>query len=133
MRRRVFFDTNVWVSAIVFPGLCAELLLATHDAGHEWLTSTTVQREVHGVIRRKFPLHPQALPRFDRLWERARCVADVDYPEDDADERLVLAALRAEADLFVTGDARLLEWERREALLIVAPRQAWGLLHASPY
>lgn len=69
MRRRVFFDTNVWVSAIVFPGLCAELLLA---------------------------------------------------------------ALRAEADLFVTGDARLLEWERREALLIVSPRQAWGLLQAAP-
>ena len=64
---KVFFDTNVWLSAAVFPGLCAELLLALDGAGHRLLSSALVRQEAHEVLRRKFTRHALALQRFDSL------------------------------------------------------------------
>ena len=65
LEQKVFFDTNVWLSAAVFPGLCAELLLALDTAGHRLLTSALVRAEAHEVLRRKFARHAAALERFD--------------------------------------------------------------------
>jgi predicted nucleic acid-binding protein len=125
---KVFFDTNVWLSAIVFPGLCAELLVALEPAGHALLTSDLVRREVHEVLRRKFARHAAAVDRFDALWACAACVADADEPAADADARLVAAAQAAGAQVFVTGDQRVLGWDPRGAMRIVPPRQAWQML-----
>ncbi len=125
---RVFFDTNVWLSAIVFPGLCAELLLALDGRGHALLTSALVRAETHAVLQRKFARHAAAVERFDALWASATCVADVSEPADDADARLVAAAQAAAAQLFVTGDQRVLGWGATAAMRIASPRQAWALL-----
>lgn len=125
---RVFLDTNVWLSAAVFPGLCAELLLAIDAAGHRLLTSDRVRREAHQVLRRKFPRHEAAIPRFDTLWACAHGVPDVAEPADDADVRLVAAARAAGAQVFVTGDRRVLGWDPSGAMRIVSPRAAWEML-----
>lgn len=125
---RVFFDTNVWLSAIVFPGLCAELLAALTESNHELLTSELVRSETHEVLRRKFPHHEEALALFDLLWAKAQTVADVDDPVDDADARLVAAAEQNGADLFVTGDQRVPGWAAQGAVRILSPREAWGVL-----
>lgn len=125
---RVFFDTNVWLSAIVFPGLCAELLVALDAAGHALLTSELVRRETHDVLRRKFVRHAAAVERFDALWACAACVADAHEPAGDADARLVAAAQAAGVQIFVTGDQRVLGWDPRDALRIVSPRLAWQML-----
>ena len=125
---RLFFDTNVWLSAIVFPGLCAELLLALDSAGHVLLTSQLVRDETHAVLGRKFARHAAAVTRFDTLWASMLCIPDVAEPTDDADARLVAAALAAHAQLFVTGDQRVLGWDGRGGLRIVSPRTAWTAL-----
>jgi len=127
--QKVFFDTNVWLSAAVFPGLCAELLLALDAAGHRLLTSLLVRAEAHQVLCRKFARHATALERFDALWACADCMADAAEPADDADARLVAAARAAGADLFVTGDQRVLGWDAAgDAVRIVTPRGAWAML-----
>lgn len=125
---KVFFDTNVWLSAAVFPGLCAELLLALDSAGHRLVTSALVRQEAHAVLQRKFACHAQALQRFDSLWACAQPIADVSDPADDADARLVAAARAAGVQVFVTGDQRTLGWDEPEPMRIVSPRQAWTLL-----
>jgi predicted nucleic acid-binding protein len=122
---RVFLDTNVWVSAAVFPGLCAELLLELDARGHRLLTSALVRAEVHAVMRRKFLRHAAAVERFDVLWACATCVADVAEPAEDADARLVAAAGAAGADIFVTGDQRVLGWDPRGKMGILSPRVTW--------
>jgi putative PIN family toxin of toxin-antitoxin system len=129
---KVFLDTNVWLSAIVFPGLCAELLVALDEAGHEVLTSALVRQETHEVLQRKFARHAQAVMRFDLLWARATCVPDAAEPADDADARLVDAADAAGAELFVTGDQRVLGWDPRGDMRIVGPREAWGMVTPRP-
>jgi predicted nucleic acid-binding protein len=49
-------------------------------------------------------------------------------PADDNDARLVAAAVTAGADLFVSGDKRVLEWGASGSLRIASPRQAWIIL-----
>jgi predicted nucleic acid-binding protein len=53
---------------------------------------------------------------------------------DDNDRRLIAAAAAAAADLFVTGDKRVLGWravKRAHGVMqIVSPRTAWAVLFA---
>lgn len=124
---KVFLDTNVWLSATIFPGLCAELVFvcAQHD---EILSSALVRSEAHEVLQRKFPLRSEALALFDMAWGEVTRVSDIDEPASDNDARLVAAAEAAGADLFVTGDKRVLEWRGVGSMRIVSPREAWGVL-----
>ena len=122
---RVYLDTNVWLAAVVFPGLCAELLIELEAKGHRLLSSSMVRSEVHGVLQRKFRRHATAIDRFDALWACAEPVPDVVEPASDADARLVAAARNAGAALFVTGDQRVLGWGAVGPMRILSPRQAW--------
>lgn len=131
---KVFLDTNVWMSAIIFSGLCEALVLETTEH-HDLLSSALVQQEAHEVLLRKFPQVPNACALFDAAWQAAGLIADHAEPPDDNDRRLVNAAAAAGADLFVTGDKRVLGWhtEDREQgqMHIVSPREAWGVLAAA--
>lgn len=122
---KVFLDSNVWLAAVVFPGLCAELVLELDARGHRVLTSALVREEVRGVMQRKFKRHGVALERFDSLWDCALCVPNTAEPAQDADARLVGAARDAGAQLFITGDQRVLGWHPQGSMSIVSPRQAW--------
>jgi predicted nucleic acid-binding protein len=122
---KVFLDSNVWLAAVVFPGLCAELVLELDARGHPVLTSALVREEVRGVMQRKFKRHGVALERFDSIWACALCVPDTAEPAQDADARLVGAARDAGAQLFITGDQRVLGWHPQGSMSIVSPRQAW--------
>ncbi|MFN3752399.1 MAG: putative toxin-antitoxin system toxin component, PIN family [Thiobacillus sp.] len=128
---RVFFDTNVWLSAALFPGLCSELLLRCVEEGHVLLTSTLVRAEAVAVLAEKFPWRDDAPALFEAVWQAAECVADVAPAEEDADARLVAAAVEAGAGLFVTGDMRVQSWEQSGGMRIVSPRQAWETLFGS--
>jgi predicted nucleic acid-binding protein len=124
---KVFLDTNVWLSATIFSGLCETLV--TECADRDWLlTSRLVRQEAHEVVARKFPHIPEAAALFDASWSEARCVDDVADLTNDADARLVAAAAAAAAELFVTGDQRVLGWASAGVMRIVSPRQAWGIL-----
>lgn len=126
---KVFLDTNVWLSATVFSGLCDALLTAC--AEREWLiTSALVREEAHTVLVRKFPHMPQAAALFDAAWNEAPQIPDHPEPADDNDRRLLAAAVAAGADLFVTGDKRVLEWNAPSPMRIVTPREAWIILFA---
>ena len=128
---KVFLDTNVWLSATIFSGLCEELLLQCAERGC-LLSSPLVQAEAHDVLRRKFAQAPQACALFDVAWQAAHLIEDVPEPADDNDRRLVAAAASAGATMFVTGDKRVLGWKQMEgasgSLRMVSPREAWGLL-----
>lgn len=126
---KVFLDTNVWLSATVFAGLCEAILIECHQ--RDWLLTTKlVQSEAHEVLGRKFPHLPQSLALFDAIWSEATCVQDLDEPAEDNDARLVKAASLAGAEVFVTGDKRVLTWGREGNMQILSPRDAWMQLFA---
>ena len=126
---KVFLDTNVWLSATVFAGLCEAILIECHQ--RDWLLTTKlVQSESHEVLGRKFPHLPQSLALFDAIWSEATCVQDLDEPADDNDVRLVKVSSLAGAEVFVTGDKRVLNWGREGNMQILSPREAWMQLFA---
>ncbi len=126
---KVFLDTNVWLSATVFSGLCEAIVMECHQ--RDWLLTTPlVRQEAQAVLDRKFAQVLQAGALFDAIWSEAACVVDVAEPADDNDARLVKAALAAGADVFVTGDRRALGWGAQGAMQILSPRDAWMLLFA---
>lgn len=121
---KVFLDTNVWLSATVFAGLCEAIL--TESAQRGWLVTTRlVQQEAHEVLGRKFAHLYQAQVLFDAIWAEAACVPDVAEPADYNDARLVQAAQNAGASVFVTGDRRVLGWGVRGDVQILSPRNTW--------
>lgn len=124
---KVFLDTNVWLSATVFAGLCEAIVLECHQH-HQLLSTRLVQQEAHAVLRRKFPHISHAPLLFDAIWSAAECVADVAEPAQDNDLRLVKAAQAAGAAVFVTGDRRVLGSGPQSGMQILSPRQAWLLL-----
>ena len=134
---KVFLDTNVWLSAVVFAGLCDDILVQCADRG--WLVSSELVRaEAHKVLERKFPQQPTATKLFDTVWYCATLIADVATPASDNDERLIRAAVLAKCDYFVTGDKRVLSWMQKPPnslvlgqLRIAAPRDAWSELFGS--
>jgi len=124
---RVFVDTNVWVSAIASPGLCDGLLKRLF-AGHEVLGSELVWRELASVLARKLRFSQQEIALAREMFSEAIQLADVVEPRKDSDARLVAAAVAGGADLFATGDKRVLEWGKSGSMRIVSPRDAWIIL-----
>ena len=131
---RVFLDTNVLVSAFASRGLCAELLeLVLLD--HDLILGRNVLRELGKALREKVKLpgaHVAEIVDFvsseaTQVINKAEpAIADVDA----ADARVLGEGLAGRAEVFVTGDAALLQLAAVGALQIVSPRQFWEVLRA---
>lgn len=131
---RVFFDTNVWVSAFAARGVCEELLLRVLEDGLA-ISSPLVSEELTEVLTRKVLPSPAGWQRIRSLWGAAESVEDAPAASEDNDSRLVAAAAVAGADLFVTGDKEVLARGHSGNMRIVSPRDAWLILYppAAPH
>jgi putative PIN family toxin of toxin-antitoxin system len=111
---RVVLDTNVYVSALVFPGGRADAALRRAIEGeHVVLTSKPILDELLGVLARKFARDSEELARvalfLDDLCERVAPEVQVNDLRDEADNRILECALAGRADLIVTGDRAMLD------------------------
>jgi putative PIN family toxin of toxin-antitoxin system len=133
-RVRVFFDTNVLVSAFLARGLCADLLRLVLSE-HTLVFSEVVLAELRDVLSRKgrLPLEQiEAIEAFLRDQPMApRPATTLQLGLVDADDEWVLAsAVLAEADLFVTGDQGVLACST-PPLPVFSPRGCWEQLRRS--
>jgi putative PIN family toxin of toxin-antitoxin system len=131
---RVFFDTNVLVSAFLARGLCADLLRLVLSE-HTLVCSEVVLDELRDVLRRKGRLPPaqiEAIETFLRDHPIApRPKTTLQLGLVDADDEWVLAsAVLVEADLFVTGDQGVLSCST-SPLPLLNPRSSWEHLRSS--
>ena len=121
---RVVFDSNVFVSAFVFPGGQGEraFLLAVRKR-FELHTSVAILTETAGVLRRKFGQDEddikQALRQISHAAVVSKPTSRLRVAADDADNRILECALDGRADLVVTGDRHLLKLRRFEGIPIV--------------
>ena len=110
---KVVFDTNVYVSALVFPGGRADAALRRAiDDEHRVLISRPIVDELLGVLARKFARDAEELSRV-ALFVGDLCeivVPEVQVADlrDLADNRVLECALAGRADLIVTGDRTML-------------------------
>lgn len=132
---RVFFDTNVWVSAMIARGVCLDLmqnlLQKLDDPSYALLMSSQVRLETLRILSVKLRVSPAQMLLVEELWafsilEECPSVkaAPADFPDAD-DWPILCAALNAQADWFVTGDKALLALGQIEAMPIIEPRTAY--------
>ena len=132
---KVFVDTNVLVAAFATRGLCADVLRYIL-AEHQLVTGEVVLTELRRALSRRLQAPPhtvEAILELLREHEVApRPEAPSDLPIRDPDDRWILAsAVDAKADVFITGDADLLDIAASAPLRVLAPRAFWDLVRAS--
>ena len=128
---RVVLDTNVWVSALAFPGgACDQLLqrLLWHPA-IELIGSSFILKEFERVLIEKLGFSREEteaacqtlrqMATFIEPTERIKVVK-----EKDTDNRILECAVAGKAELLVTGDTKhLLPLKVFQGVLIKSPRE----------
>jgi putative PIN family toxin of toxin-antitoxin system len=124
---RVVLDTNILVSALLFPGGRGEAALREIiEERDELVLSKPIVDELLGVLARKFSRDAEELAhvavflselaQFVKPRRRLRVV------EDKPDNRILECALTGRADAIVTGDRALLALGKYRAVRIVSLR-----------
>lgn len=130
---KVFFDTNVLVSALVSRGLCADLFRAVL-AREELIVGGVVLDELDRVLREKLDASEGLVTEVLDLLLKHTVVERPPTPYageiDDPDDTWILAsALAGGADVVVTGDRDLLDLvDRPSGVKILSPRDLWTRL-----
>ncbi len=134
---KVFLDTNVLVSGFATRGLCADVIRAVL-AEQQLLTASIILQELKKVLTQKIRLPKEAVQEIlaflkDYSVEAKPAPLPPVLLENEADRRVLAAALGAEADVFVTGDRELLKVAGRlPGLAITDPRGFWETIKQVP-
>ena len=128
---KVVFDTNVLVSALVFPGGRGEAaLLHILEERDQLLLSKPLLDELLGVLARKFARDAEELARIalfmDGLGTTVRPRIRLRIVKDEPDNRVLECAITGRADAIVTGDRALLELREFRGVRIVSLREYLG-------
>jgi putative PIN family toxin of toxin-antitoxin system len=130
---KIFVDTNVLVSAFTARGLCADLLEVIL-ADHQLMTGEFVLQEFERVLITKLNVPKDKVRDTLRFLRQHHIEPIPDKPSEinvrDEDDRWVLeSALRAKADILVTGDNDLLVHSKNiSQIKIISPRGFWEIL-----
>ncbi len=128
---KVVFDTNILVSALVFPGGRGEAALQrVIDERDELIVSKPILDELLGSLGRKFSRDAEELAHIAVfLSDLARTVRPrgrIRALKDDPDNRVLECAIAGRADAIVTGDKALLELKEYRGVRILALRDYLG-------
>ncbi len=130
---KIFLDTNVLVSAFIARGLCADFLEVIL-ADHQLMTGEVVLKELESVLAIKLNVPQTEILDTLRFLRKHYVEPIPDRPSEvkvrDEDDRWVLeTALRAKANILVSGDKDLLDVSKNiSQLRIISPRGFWELL-----
>jgi putative PIN family toxin of toxin-antitoxin system len=121
----VVFDTNIFVSALMFPGGQAERAMLRILGGVDSLVSSKdLLDELLTVLARKFGRDREELSRL-ALWlaEMAQIVTTgrkLKVLADEPDNRVLECAVAGSADAIVTGDKALLALKSFQGIRIIS-------------
>jgi putative PIN family toxin of toxin-antitoxin system len=128
---KAVFDTNVLVSALVFPGGRGEAALERIVEEKDRLVlSKPILDELLGILGRKFARDAEALSHAAvfltelSLWVRPRQRLHV--VKDEPDNRILECAVAGHADVVVTGDRALLSLREYGGVRIISLREYLG-------
>jgi putative PIN family toxin of toxin-antitoxin system len=124
---KVVFDTNVLVSALVFPGGRGEAALQRIvDEKDRLLLSKPILDELLGILGRKFARDAEALSHtavfLTELSLSVRPRQRLHVVKDEPDNRILECAVAGRADVVVTGDRALLAVRAYKDVRIISLR-----------
>lgn len=122
---RVVFDTNIYISALAFPGGSAEAAYLKAIRGEfELFTSVAILTETAGVLQTKFDWAQektrQAIQEISQTTTVLRPRPVLHLLKDEPDNRILECAMAAQAERIVSGDRHLLALRRHAQSVIVS-------------
>ena len=121
---KVVFDTNIYISAFVIPGGNAEkAYIRSIDGDFELFTSIAILTELAGKLEAKFGWEKrrivQLITSISNVATVLKTTPCLKTLSDDPNNRILECALKAEADMLVTGDKHLLKLKSYENCEII--------------
>jgi putative PIN family toxin of toxin-antitoxin system len=131
VRKRVVFDTNILVSALVFPGGRGEAALRRIiEQTDQLVLSRPIVDELLAVLARKFARDAEELAHVAVfVTELAVFVAPkrrLRVVKDDPDNRILECAVAGRAEVIVTGDKALLALKLYKKIRILTLHEYLG-------
>ena len=129
---RVFFDTNVLISAYTAHGFSADLFRLVMTE-HRILTGEVNLEEFRWVLARRFRVPASEVAQAERELREQTIIPKPRETlalklRDDDDAWVLASAVAGEADALVTGDKDLLDAAEAAPLPILSPRDCWRWL-----
>lgn len=125
---RVVFDSNIYISAFVFPGSQADQAFFRVLEGTDTLVlSKAILDEVLGILAKKFSRDPEALSQtavlMAEMGEFVKPARRVDVFKDDPDNRVLECAEAGKAECIVTGDKAMLQLKQYGSIRLVSLKE----------
>jgi putative PIN family toxin of toxin-antitoxin system len=128
---KVVFDTNILVSALVFPGGRGEAALRRIvEEQDQFVISKPILDELLGILGRKFAREAEELAHvavyLSELGITVKPRHRLRVVKDDPDNRILECAITGHADAIVTGDKALLGLIEYRGVRILSLRDYLG-------
>jgi putative PIN family toxin of toxin-antitoxin system len=124
---RALFDTNVFLSAIVFGGNPERVFLLARERRIQLLVSPAILMEMAFILKEKFGWSDRAaadaVRTIGRAAELIKPSTTVSVLKDDGDNRILECAVEGHADVIVSGDHHLLDLKEYQGLAILRPTE----------
>ena len=132
---RAVFDTNIYISAILYGGKPEALLRLCRGRKKkvELYTTPSILKEIADVLSSgKFdwiePRIVKSIRHIARIAEVVEPESTISVLSDKSDNRVLECAQAAKADFIVSGDSHLLDLKKYENIPILKPAQFLELL-----
>jgi len=128
MNGTVLFDTNIYISAILFGGKPKELITLARSGELEVVISEHILWEIREVLSRKFKVPETRLNAIEHdvlnLAKLIHVSSELDViSQNAADNKILACAVDGHVDAIITGDNHLLSLEKYQNILILTPQK----------
>jgi len=130
---KVVFDTNVWLSGLIFGGKPGQLIKSFGDDAFLIFISEELLSELRRKITQKFPLYIPTLNLLEMSLRKDTELVKlgsqtVTICRDPDDNKVIETALIGDCQYVVSGDKDLLELESYKNIKIMNPAQFLEIL-----
>ena len=107
---RIMLDTNVLVSALLFPGQKMNALMEKVTTDHQLVLSSYIVDELFDVTQRKFPDKVETVDTllsqlpYELVYTPKQLRPDLFQIRDVKDYPILYSAITDDVDVFITGD-----------------------------
>jgi len=131
--KRVVFDTNVYISALLFSGIPRKLLHMADIGVFQLIVSKQILAELRGVLRVKFDYETEQVEIIENLLLSMTFIVEPHKRinriiEDPPDNRILECAEEGDADYIVSGDKHLLRLKTYDSIKIINPSDYWIMI-----
>ena len=123
---RVVFDSNVYISALLFDGPPRQILELAMKRQVVLIASDAIITETAGKLRDKFSWPEHRIKQFvqatSRLAELHKPKQRISLVSDEADNRVLECAIAGKANLIISGDKHLLRLKSYQRIPIQKPK-----------